>query len=59
MSNKDLFKQAIAEAKTIREAAITNAKEALEESLNTSFKRNVSSKTSRNGRCRGHGRNRK
>ena len=33
MSNKDLLKQAIAEAKTIREAAIANAKEALEESL--------------------------
>ena len=31
MSNKDLLKQAIAEAKTIREAAIANAKEALEE----------------------------
>jgi hypothetical protein len=32
-TNKDLLKQAIAEAKTIREAAIANAKEALEESL--------------------------
>ncbi len=33
MTNKDLLKEAIAEAKTIREAAITNAKEALEETL--------------------------
>ena len=31
MANKDLFKQAIAEAKSIREAAIANAKEALEQ----------------------------
>ena len=33
MANKDLFKQAIAEAKSVREAAIANAKEALEETL--------------------------
>ena len=33
MTNKDLLKEAIAEAKTIREAAIANAKEALEETL--------------------------
>ena len=32
-TNKDLLKQAIAEAKTIRETAIANAKEALEESI--------------------------
>ena len=38
MSNKDLFKQAIAEAKSIREAAITNAKEALEETLTPHLK---------------------
>ena len=38
MSNTDLFKQAIAEAKTIREAAIANAKEALEESLTPHLK---------------------
>ena len=31
MTNKELFKQAIAEAKTIREAALVNAKAALEE----------------------------
>ena len=31
MANKELFKQAIAEAKSVREAAIANAKEALEE----------------------------
>ena len=35
MANKDLFKQAIAEAKSIREAAIANAKEALEETYDT------------------------
>lgn len=33
MTNKELFKQAIAEAKTIREAALVSAKAALEESL--------------------------
>jgi hypothetical protein len=38
MSNKDLFKQAIAEAKSVREAAIVNAKEALEESLTPHLK---------------------
>ena len=38
MANKDLFKQAIAEAKSIREAAIANAKEALEESLTPHLK---------------------
>ena len=32
-TNKDLLKQAIAEARTIRETAIANAKEALEESI--------------------------
>ena len=38
MANKDLFKQAIAEAKSIRESAIANAKEALEESLTPHLK---------------------
>jgi hypothetical protein len=38
MANNDLFKQAIAEAKSIREAAIANAKEALEESLTPHLK---------------------
>ena len=38
MANKDLFKQAIAEAKSIRETAIANAKEALEESLTPHLK---------------------
>jgi hypothetical protein len=38
MSNKDLFKQAIAEAKSVREAAIANAKEALEETLTPHIK---------------------
>jgi hypothetical protein len=38
MANKDLFKQAIAEAKSVREAAIANAKSALEESLTPHLK---------------------
>ena len=38
MANKDLFKQAIAEAKSVREAAIANAKQALEESLTPHLK---------------------
>jgi len=38
MANKDLFKQAIAEAKSIREAAIANAKSALEETLTPHLK---------------------
>jgi len=33
MSNKNLFKEAIADAKTVREAALANAKAALEEAL--------------------------
>ena len=33
MANKDLLKEAIAEAKTIRESAIANAREALEETI--------------------------
>jgi hypothetical protein len=44
MNNKDLFKQAIAEAKTIREAAITNAKEALEESITPHLKEMLAQK---------------
>ena len=38
MANKDLFKQAIAEAKSVREAAIVNAKSALEETLTPHLK---------------------
>ena len=38
MKNKDLFKQAIAEAKSIRDAAIANAKTALEETLTPHIK---------------------
>ena len=38
MANKDLFKQAVAEAKSVREAAIANAKEALEETLTPHLK---------------------
>jgi len=43
-TNKDLLKQAIAEAKTIREAAIANAKEALEESLTPHLKNMLAAK---------------
>ena len=43
-TNKDLLKQAIAEAKTIREAAIANAKEALEESLTPHIKEMLAQK---------------
>ena len=38
MANKDLFKQAIAEARSVREAAIANAKDALEETLTPHLK---------------------
>lgn len=38
MSNSNLFKQAIAEAKSVREAAITNAKQVLEESITPHLK---------------------
>lgn len=38
MINKNLFKEAIAEARTVRQVAITNAKEALEESLTPHLK---------------------
>ena len=44
MANKDLFKQAIAEAKSVREAAIANAKEALEETLTPHLKDMLASK---------------
>jgi len=44
LTNKDLLKQAIAEAKTIREAAIANAKEALEESLTPHLKEMLAQK---------------
>lgn len=38
MANQELFKQAIAEAKTIRDVAISNAKEVLEESITPHLK---------------------
>ena len=47
--SKDLFKQAIAEAKSVREAAIANAKEALR-NFNSSSKRLTCCKATRNGR---------
>jgi hypothetical protein len=44
MSNSELFKQAIAEAKAVREAAIANAKAALEESLTPHIKELLAAK---------------
>ena len=44
MSNRDLFKQAIADAKAIREAAIANAKAALEESITPHVKEMLAEK---------------
>ena len=44
MANKDLFKQAIAEAKSVRSAAIANAKEALEETLTPHLKEMLAAK---------------
>jgi len=44
MTNKELFKQAIAEAKTIREAALVNAKAALEETLTPHLQSMLASK---------------
>ena len=44
MSNKDLFKQAIADAKSIREAAIANAKLALEETITPHVKEMLAEK---------------
>jgi hypothetical protein len=44
MANQDLFKQAIAEAKSVREAAIINAKEALEETLTPHLKELLAAK---------------
>jgi len=38
MANQDLLKQAIAEAKAVREAAISNAKDVMEESLTPHIK---------------------
>jgi hypothetical protein len=44
MTKKNLLQEAIAEAKTIRQAAITNAKEALEESLTPHLKEMLAKK---------------
>ena len=44
MSNRDLFKEAIADAKTIKETAIANAKLALEESFAPQLKSMLSAK---------------
>lgn len=44
MANQELFKEAIAEARAIREAAISNAKEALEESLTPHLKQMLAAK---------------
>ncbi len=44
MQNQDIFKQAIAEAKSVREAAIANAKESIEESLTPHLKELLAAK---------------
>ena len=44
MSNKDLFKEAIADAKAVREAALANAKAALEEALAPRLQNMISAK---------------
>jgi len=44
MSNKDLFKEAIADAKAVREAALANAKAALEEALAPKLQNMISAK---------------
>jgi len=44
MSNKNLFKEAIADAKAVREAALANAKVALEEALAPQLQNMLSTK---------------
>ena len=44
MTNKNLFKEAIAEAKAVREAALVNAKAALEEALTPRLQSMLSTK---------------
>ena len=44
MQNQDIFKQAIAEAKSVRDAAIANAKESIEESLTPHLKELLAAK---------------
>lgn len=44
MQNQDIFKQAIAEAKAVRDAAIANAKESIEESLTPHLKELLAAK---------------
>ena len=44
MSNKDLFKEAIADAKAVREAALANAKAALEEALTPKLQSMIAAK---------------
>jgi hypothetical protein len=44
MSNKNLFKEAIADAKAVREAALLNAKNALEEALTPSIQNMLAAK---------------
>jgi len=43
-TNKDLFKEAIADAKAVREAALTNAKAALEEALTPKLQSMIAAK---------------
>ena len=43
-TNKDLFKEAIADAKQVREAALANAKAALEEALTPKLQSMIAAK---------------
>jgi hypothetical protein len=49
MKNRDLLKEAIADAKAVKETAIANAKLALEESFAPYLERKAICKASRNG----------
>jgi hypothetical protein len=51
-TNRDLLKEAIADAKAVKETAIANAKAALEEAFTPQVTINVYRKASRNGKRR-------
>jgi hypothetical protein len=51
-TNREMLKEAIAEAKAVKEMAIANAKAALEEAFTPQLKINVIFETSRNGNGR-------
>jgi hypothetical protein len=49
-TNREMLKEAIADAKAVKETAIANAKAALEEAFHTPININVINETSRNGK---------